>query len=186
MAYEFLDGKLRIGTWAANWPYDSCSNKAVEDCKKKVDDALRRIESYEVGERLAAAARKLAFKIDLVPTTGDGAFLPVYGAKISGEVPINRGDVGAIIIWDISKDFTPSKGTVSGSPKPYPPWVLLAHELGHGIQMNEKGGSDGAMKWHQAYKSDMEGVEMDNIKRHETPFVVKLGLPERICYSKPK
>jgi hypothetical protein len=185
MGYEFLDGNLRIGAWAGEWPYDSCTKKAVEDCKKKADDALQKINSYDAGKQITEAIKKLSFKIDLVPTTGDGAFLPVYGAKISGEVPIKRGDVGAIIIWDISKDFTPQKGTVKGTPKPFPPWVLLAHELGHGIQMNEKGGSGGAMKWHQAYKSDMEGVEMDNIKRHETPFVVKLGLPERIRYSKP-
>ena len=39
------------------------------------------------------------------------------------------------------------------------------------------------MNWHQAYKADMEKVEMDNIGRHETPFVTKLGLPKRIKYN---
>jgi len=185
MGYDFLNGNLRIGSWG-EWPYDSCTKTAVEACKKKVDEALLKLDSNDTGKQIAKAISGLSFKIDLVPTKGDGAFLPVYGAKISGEVPLNRGDVGAIIIWDTSKDFTPQKGTVSGTPKPYPPWVLLAHELGHGIQMNEKGGAGGAMKWHEAYKADMEGVEMDNITRHETPFVVKLGLPSRIRYGKPK
>jgi hypothetical protein len=183
MGYEYLDGKLRIGAWAGDWPYDACSKKAVDECNKSVAEALKTIETHAEGKALTKAVKGLSFKIDLIPTTGDGAFLPVYGGAISGEVPLARGDVSAIIIWDNSKSFTPKKGTVSGSPKPYPPWVLLAHELGHGVQMEEQGGAQGAMKWHQAYKADMEKVEMDNITRHETPFVTKLGLPKRVAYN---
>lgn len=186
MAITFMNGNLKMGAWNADWPYDSCTKKDVEACKLAVDEALLKLKAIKDGQSLISKIEKLSFEIDLIPTTGDGAFLPVYNGNISGCVPHPRiGDkLAAIIIWDYSKSFTPDKRTVEGEKAgAFPPWVILAHELWHCIQMEEAGGKGGALKWHQGYQAGMEAVEQDNICRHETPFVISLGLPKRVRYS---
>ena len=63
----------------------------------------------------------------------------------------------------------------------YPSWVVLAHEIGHVIQFALSGLE--AASWFAKYCNFQEFVEMDNIRRHETPIVRSLLLQPRVAYT---
>lgn len=131
------------------------------------------------GKELIVKFRKLKFKVDIIPTVGDGFFVPFCDlTKDSFQIP-NRPNIGATIVWDPNKAFTHDK-TINNTPVTYPAWVVLAHEMGHAIQLNETAASH--EDWYNCYKANMEAIEMDNVRQHETPLVRSLGLLERIKY----
>ncbi|MEO6680949.1 MAG: hypothetical protein ABIO21_26730 [Pseudomonas sp.] len=133
-----------------------------------------------VGKELIMKIRRLRFKVDIIPTVGDGFFIPFCDpTKADYEIP-NRPNIGATIVWDPKKEFTHTN-TLNNIPVTYPAWVVLAHELGHAIQLNETPASH--EDWYKHYQSNMEAVEMDNVRQHETPLVKSLGLLERLKYS---
>ena len=150
-------------------------------CRQVIAASLE-INKNKAGKIVTEEFSKVTFKVDILATNGDGWFIPYceYAKQMGGyEAPAGR-DAGGFIAWDSKKDFEHSN-TNDGSKTTYPPWVLLAHELGHAIQFNESGQT--AQEWLMNYFENMEDVEMDNIRRHETPIVTNLGLKPRIRYK---
>lgn len=94
------------------------------------------------------------------------------------QIPQGRG-VGAIIAWDPIQSFTHSN-TADSSSVTYPAWVILAHEMGHAIQVHTSELSPTA--WLTNYIANPATVEMLNITAHETPIVTNLGLAPRTSY----
>jgi hypothetical protein len=194
-AERVLMGKLRIfgkkpGS-QLGWLYDQANflfkrNTPTEyvgeydDFCRQVITATVEINKNTEGAKLVQAFKNIDFMVDILPTSGGGFFVPYcQEANEAYELP-NAGAAGAVIVWDPSNQFVHSN-TADGGKETLPPWVILAHEMGHAIQLFESGG--GKQEWFTNYASNMEAVEMDNITRHETPIVTSLGKKPRVRYS---
>lgn len=191
-----LMGKLRIfgkrpGDKTLGWLYDQSKflfkSNAPDGHAQEYDDFCRQVITASVqisqnaeGKKVADKFRNLKFMVDIVPACGGGFFVP-FGSDASAtyELP-NRGETGAVIVWDPSGSYR-HNNTADGGSTEYPPWVILAHEMGHAIQLGESGQNGNA--WLSHYASNQEDVEMDNIGKHETPIVQSLGLKARTKYQ---
>lgn len=192
MNERILLGKLQIAGQDKGWVYEQAPllckitqpnkpTQAYDDFSRLVVTAVLEMQKNAEGNKVINAFKLLKFKVDVLPAVGGGFFMPNCeheGAK-AYEIPRGEDVVGAIIVWDPKSPFEHSK-TSDGSSASYPPWVILAHEMGHAIQLGESAG--GGSSWLSNYISATEKVEMDNIGRHETPIVTSLGLKPRIKY----
>lgn len=193
---RLLLSKLRIngrkpGQGSSGWLYDSAKflfklnapdNHTTEydDFSRQVITATLAIGKNPAGAKIIEAFKQISFTVDILPTTGGGYFVPFCeDAAGSYELPSNR-DTGAIIVWDPTAPFT-HNNTADGTAETLPPWVILAHEMGHAIQLSESAGTKNS--WLTNYSNNMEAVEIDNINRHETPIVVSLGKKPRVRYQ---
>lgn len=188
---RLLFGKLQIAGQNKGWVYEQapllCKKSAPEKPSKEYDDFSRLVigACLEMQKNAEAAKilnvfKDIKFVVDVLPATGGGFFMPNCKHETSLMYEIPRGDdVGAIIVWDPKVPFKHTN-TADGSSATLPPWVILLHEIGHAIQLNESAGS--ASAWLGKYQAEQEAVEMDNIGRHETPVAVTLGIAPRVRY----
>lgn len=190
-----LMGKLRIagkkpGAKEMGWLYEQAKfvykvnapevyAKDYDDFSRAVITAVVKMEKSPAAKPVIDAFKKIKFKVDVLPAAGGGYFLPKCESSAEAFDAKGHGDVGAVIVWDPANSFEHSN-TEDGSSTSYPPWVILAHEIGHAIQLDEAG--SGAQAWMNNYGKNMNAVEMDNITRHETPIVTELGLKPRVKY----
>ncbi|HET7410449.1 MAG TPA: hypothetical protein VFJ13_09640 [Paracoccaceae bacterium] len=187
---RILFGKLQIAGRSSGWVYEQAPllckkndpqpTKEYEDFSRQVVMAGLKMQQDAAASKVIAAFKNIKFMVDILPATGGGYFMPNCKHDTSLMYEIPRGaDVGAIIVWDPVTPFTHTN-TADSSSTTYPPWVILAHEIGHAIQLDEASGS--ASAWLATYMAGQEAVEMDNIGRHETPIVASLALKPRVRY----
>jgi hypothetical protein len=87
-----------------------------------------------------------------------------YASKIIGKREWNNSD-----IWD-------KKQVVR-----YPALVVLIHELGHAVQYIED--SKRFSTSQEEGTMSTEQIEADNLKRHENPVCIEMGLLQRVKYN---
>lgn len=178
----FLNGKLLVGykrTGVESWLYDGApilakvstpdvpTDKFLE-FRKQVGLAIREINMNSAGKDLVAAYQNISQVYEVVPSSGGGFFVPACEAARGAGYEFVEGCDG-VISWDPTTGF-----------KDFPAWVVLAHELGHAIQLHTSGKS--AQGWFTEYGQRQQAIELDNIARHETPIVRSLGLTPRTTY----
>lgn len=191
MPERLLFGKLQIAGRNKGWVYEQapkfCDRGSVQPTKEYDAFSRQVITACVEMQKNAAAAqvinvfKDIRFVVDILPAVGGGFFMPNCKHETSEMYEIPRGTdvVGGIIVWDPVIPFTHTN-TANGSRTTYPTWVILAHEIGHAIQLNET--QAGGSAWLDNYQAATEAVEMDNISRHETPIVNSLGLAPRVRY----
>ena len=192
MNERVLMGKLRIAGKDKGWVYEQAPllckvtapgkpTKAYDDFSRQVIQAVLEIQKNEAGAKIIEKFKAIKFVVDILPAVGGGFFMPncKHEGSLMYEIPRGEDTVGGIIVWDPVSPFTHSN-TADNSPTTYPTWLILAHEIGHAIQLGETTGSGSG--WLDKYVANMEAVEMDNISRHETPIVKSLSLKPRVRY----
>lgn len=178
----FLNGKLLVGykdSTVKSWMYNEtpylCKvttpdtpTEAFANFRKQVGLAIKEINTNAAGKDVVVAYQQIGAVYEIIRTTGGGYFAPDCEFARGNGYEFEHGCEG-VIAWD------PNKGHGT-----FPPWVILAHEMGHAIQLHTSGKSANA--WFLHYSQNQKDVEMDNITRHETPIVKLLGLTPRTTY----